>query len=67
MLLHVDDYDDADNFADDFDDVDDYDDDQYDNPINDDGASLSDDLPENEIFPEDVNQGKKNKNSLKFY
>ena len=63
-MLHVDDYDDADDFADDFDDVDDYDDyddddDQYNNPINDDGASLSDDPPENEIFPEDVNQGKK--------
>ena len=46
-LLYVDDYDD------DFDD-----DNQYDDPIDDDGTSLSDDLPENKIFPKDKNQGR---------
>ena len=35
------------------------DDGQYNDPIEDDGASLSDDPPENEVFPEDVSQGNK--------
>ena len=58
LLCHLDDYDD-DIDDDDIDDDDDYDDDdQYNDPVDDGGASLSDGPPENEINNDDESQGK---------